>query len=54
MSLYKIHETFLKWRDNPVIIGFENVPTEIWEIPFPAITICPEDKVHDSLSNAEL
>jgi acid-sensing ion channel, other len=26
---------------SPIIISFKDKPTSIWEIPFPAVTICP-------------
>ena len=30
---------------SPVIVSFAEKSTPVWEIPFPAITICPETKV---------
>lgn len=41
---HDIHKTYLKWQGNPVIIGFEHFERGVWEVPFPAITICPENK----------
>jgi acid-sensing ion channel, other len=32
---------FDAWHINPIIIKFAEKPTHIWEIPFPAVTICP-------------
>jgi acid-sensing ion channel, other len=32
---------FDAWNINPIIISFTGKPTPIWQIPFPAITICP-------------
>jgi acid-sensing ion channel, other len=29
------------WNISPIIISFKDKPTPIWELPFPAITICP-------------
>lgn len=40
--------------DSPVIIGFHNQPTYIYEIPFPAVTICPESKVHEKYLNQQM
>ena len=34
-----------KWQKSPVISSFAEKSTPVWEIPFPAITICPETKV---------
>jgi acid-sensing ion channel, other len=36
--------TYTKWRNNPLIIEFAADSTQIWDIPFPAVTICPETK----------
>jgi len=32
---------FDAWHINPIIISFTAKPTPIWQIPFPAVTICP-------------
>ena len=40
--IYKIYN---KWQLSPVIVSFAEKSTPVWEIPFPAITICPETKV---------
>jgi acid-sensing ion channel, other len=34
--------TFNAWNLNPIIISFTDKPTPIWQIPFPAVTICPK------------
>ncbi|KAL9703315.1 hypothetical protein quinque_006833 [Culex quinquefasciatus] len=39
-----IHEVYHKWSDTPVIVSFAEKSTPVWQIPFPAITICPEVK----------
>ncbi|KAK5641661.1 hypothetical protein RI129_010208 [Pyrocoelia pectoralis] len=45
VSLYlcatMIKTTYNKWMNSPVIVSFATSETPIWEIPFPAITICP-------------
>lgn len=42
---------FNKWYESPVIVHFASRSTPIWEIPFPAITICPETKLRQIHSN---
>lgn len=32
------------WQNAPVIVSFATKPTSIYDIPFPAVTICPETK----------
>jgi acid-sensing ion channel, other len=29
------------WSRSPIIISFTEKPTPIWQLPFPAVTICP-------------
>jgi hypothetical protein len=35
---------YKKWEQSPVIVNFANRGTPIYEIPFPAVTICSESK----------
>lgn len=39
-----IYNLLLKWKENPVIVSFDNKLLSIGEIPFPAMTICPLTK----------
>lgn len=32
--------------ENPVIVSFAEKPTSIYDIPFPAVTICSETKAN--------
>jgi acid-sensing ion channel, other len=41
MMIYKI---YIKWQLSPVIVSFAEKSTPVWQIPFPAVTICPETK----------
>ncbi|XP_039296213.1 pickpocket protein 28 isoform X2 [Nilaparvata lugens] len=49
LSFYLIQELWVKW--NPVIVSFAQKPTSVWEIPFPAVTICSKNKVKQSVFN---
>ncbi|KAH8375195.1 hypothetical protein KR200_002252 [Drosophila serrata] len=40
-----------KWNNNPVIVSFAEKSTPVWEIPFPAVTVCPETKTRRSIFN---
>ena len=40
-----IHKTYVKWNQVPIIVTFSEKTTPVWDIHFPAITICPETKV---------
>ncbi|KAE8744815.1 hypothetical protein FOCC_FOCC008539, partial [Frankliniella occidentalis] len=42
---------WIKWETCPVIVTFADKPTPIWDIPFPAVTICPASKTKQSLFN---
>jgi Amiloride-sensitive sodium channel len=37
-----ISDIFMRYRDSPVIINLANEETSIFQIPFPAITVCPQ------------
>nr|XP_023021680.1 uncharacterized protein LOC111510056 [Leptinotarsa decemlineata] len=39
-----IYQTYRKWQTSPVIVNFDSGETNIYEIPFPAVTICNEVK----------
>ena len=46
-----IYNIYNKWQLSPVIISVAEKSTPIWEIPFPAITICPQTKVKNDFLN---
>lgn len=39
-----IYEIFDKYDKSPVVVSFATEDTPLYEIPFPAVTICPELK----------
>ncbi|XP_069695430.1 pickpocket protein 28-like isoform X2 [Periplaneta americana] len=51
LSFCYIAKVWEKWNDSPVIVSFSDKSTRIWEIPFPAVTICSEIKVNQTLFN---
>lgn len=40
-----------RWSDDPLIVSLTDKPEPVWEIPFPAVTICPETKTKTSIFN---
>lgn len=44
-----IRNLWIKWEESPVFVSFAERSTAVWEIPFPAVTICPETKARKSL-----
>ena len=53
-GIYLIYGVILKWRTSPVIVSFDSDPKPIWNIPFPAVTICNNNKVFKSkVSNTD-
>lgn len=40
-----------RWERGPLFIGYAEKSQPIWDIPFPAVTICPETKAKTSLVN---
>ena len=37
---------YRKVKDSPVIMSFDEKYENVWDIPFPAVTICPETKIN--------
>lgn len=46
-----IQNMYAKWNEDPIIISFATQPSSVWEIPFPAVTVCPETKTDRKLFN---
>lgn len=44
MCALSINNVYTKWDQSQVIVSFAEKSTPVWEIPFPAVTICPETK----------
>ncbi|KAJ8916851.1 hypothetical protein NQ315_005858 [Exocentrus adspersus] len=40
-----IYKTYIKWQFSPVIVNFATEEKNIYQIPFPAVTICHEVKI---------
>lgn len=40
-----------KWNNNPVIVSFAEKSTPVWQIPFPTVTVCPENKSRQTKFN---
>ncbi|XP_065361239.1 pickpocket protein 28 [Calliphora vicina] len=40
-----------KWNNNPVIVSFAEKSTPVWQIPFPAVTVCTETKSRQTFFN---
>ncbi|XP_056643405.1 pickpocket protein 28-like [Diorhabda sublineata] len=51
LSIYFIKEQYDKYDENPFIVSLATRETPIFEIPFPAVTICPFTKVGRALFN---
>ncbi|KAK5641673.1 hypothetical protein RI129_010220 [Pyrocoelia pectoralis] len=46
-----ISKTYRKWQTSPVIVTFSTTEKPISDIPFPAVTICPEAKFNPEIFN---
>lgn len=44
-----INKIYIKWKLTPVIVSLAERSTPVWEIPYPAITICPETKAKKNI-----
>ena len=45
VAAYFIYKIWGKWNTTPVLVTFNDEPTPVWNIPFPAVTICPHVKL---------
>ncbi|XP_024081092.1 pickpocket protein 28-like isoform X2 [Cimex lectularius] len=50
-NAYLIAKVWKKWNESPVIVSFAETTTPVWQVPFPAITICSEQKSRASIFN---
>lgn len=41
---YSIYNVYQKWQESPIIVSFDKQLSHVSDIPFPAVTICPETK----------
>lgn len=48
-SILVSKDVYTKWQKSPVIVSFAEKYTRVSEIPFPAVTICPETKARSSM-----
>ncbi|XP_030040427.2 pickpocket protein 28 [Manduca sexta] len=46
-----IRQVWIKWNISPVIVSFAENPTPVWQIPYPAVTICGETKTRQKKFN---
>ncbi|XP_049539274.1 pickpocket protein 28-like [Anopheles darlingi] len=43
--------THLRWQEKPLIVSFSSRTIKVWQIPFPAITICPQTRIAADIFN---
>lgn len=46
-----VYELFKKWQASPIVVNFASEEYNIFDISFPAVTICPETKVYSDYFN---
>ncbi|XP_026496020.2 pickpocket protein 28 [Vanessa tameamea] len=46
-----IRKVWLKWNESPVIVSFAENSTPVWQIPYPAVTVCFETKAQQTKFN---
>lgn len=53
LNFYLIWQLWYKWRESPVIVSFSETTTPVWQVPFPAITICSQTNFKSHLFSFE-
>ncbi|KAF2896997.1 hypothetical protein ILUMI_09180, partial [Ignelater luminosus] len=51
ICIYSIVQIYIKWKAFPAFVTIAKSPTPVWQVPFPAVTICPETKVRQRVFN---
>ncbi|VVC92109.1 pickpocket protein 28 isoform X2 [Leptidea sinapis] len=46
-----IWKVWIKWNISPVIVSFAETSTPVWQIPYPAVTVCFETKAMQTVFN---
>jgi acid-sensing ion channel, other len=46
-----IADIWIKYEENPLVMAIDEKATPVWQIPFPAVTICSEAKTDQNLLN---
>ncbi|XP_045500213.1 pickpocket protein 28-like [Colias croceus] len=46
-----IRKVWIKWNESPVIVSFAETSTPVWQIPYPAVTVCVETKAKQTQFN---
>ncbi|TRY80032.1 hypothetical protein TCAL_16032, partial [Tigriopus californicus] len=45
LTIYFIYPIWAKWNEKPTITTLDSTDHPVWEIDFPAVTVCPANKV---------
>lgn len=48
---FLVREIYQEWYSSPFIFTFDNKMTRVGDIPFPTVTICPEEVIQDRDGN---
>ncbi|GLG96288.1 Pickpocket protein 28 [Gryllus bimaculatus] len=46
-----VAQTWVRWRAAPIIVALDEGSRPIWNVPFPAVTVCPINKINASKFN---
>ncbi|KAK4873973.1 hypothetical protein RN001_013333 [Aquatica leii] len=46
-----VYQSYNKWNTSPIVVTLAMAETPIWNVPFPAVTICPELKCNSRIFN---
>ncbi|KAK7874517.1 hypothetical protein R5R35_001598 [Gryllus longicercus] len=48
--VWLMYKTANRWVESPVIIAMDETQRAVWQIPFPAVTVCPQAKINGFLN----
>lgn len=48
---FSIYDQLWLYIRAPVLMSLDSYPTPVWDLPFPAVTICSENRIRPSVFN---
>ncbi|XP_050309647.1 pickpocket protein 28-like [Anthonomus grandis grandis] len=51
ICIFLIIQSYVKWDNAPALVSFAKTSMSIWDVPFPAVTVCSETKAKQTAYN---
>ena len=54
LATYLAYPIYVKWRDSPTFTSIDSTNYPVWNIDFPAVTVCSNMKIKKDAFNARI